>query len=35
MSVHVKAFGPKGALRDIVDLSLKGDINGPTVLSDE
>jgi hypothetical protein len=33
MSVHVKAFGPEGALRDIVDLSLKGDIDGSTILS--
>jgi hypothetical protein len=33
MSVHVKAFGPEGALRDIINLSLKGDISGPTVLS--
>jgi hypothetical protein len=33
MSVHVEAFGPKGALRDIVDLSLKGDIDGLPFLS--
>jgi hypothetical protein len=33
MSIHVKAFGPKGALRDIVDLSLKCDIDGPPFLS--
>jgi hypothetical protein len=35
MPVHVKAFGPERAFRDIKDLPLKGDKDGPTVLSVE
>jgi hypothetical protein len=31
--VHVKAFGPERAFRDIIDLPLKGEIDGSTLLS--
>ena len=33
MPVHVKAFGPERAFRDIIDLPLKGDKDGSTLLS--
>jgi hypothetical protein len=33
MPVHVKAFTPERAFRDIIDLPLKGDIDGSTLFS--